>query len=502
MSESHALAAVRPEIRTTTAGTVRGVCEDGACRFLGVPYAAPPVGPNRFREPQPVEPWSGQRDARQPGATARYKIPTFPGLDIVPLIGTGEDGGDDFLHADIWAPAEGQGRPVMVWIHGGAFVLGSKDASVHNGKAFAQSGVVFVALNYRLNIDGFLPIPGVPTNLGLRDMIAGLRWVQDNAAAFGGDPQNVTLFGESAGAMAIADLVTSPLAKGLFRRAIIQSGHGGMVRDIPTARRLVRKLAKLLRITPDEQGFRSVEFERGWAAIEKAGKPFNRIDLRDASGHEPVFGISRFTPVWGDDILPQAPHEALKDGAGADVDILIGTNAEEMNFYFVPTKVKDKLPGWLAKWLLKKSHPTPRATLKAYGYGRKGVRPGQAFTAAMTDLVFRWPARRFAEEHRGRTHVYEFEWRSPRYGGEFGATHGMELGFVFKTLPAVTGPDGLAGENPPADLAERIHKIWVDFATDGRLPWPAFTRDRRNVHLLAADTTIDEPVMPVAPYLP
>ena len=120
----------------------------------------------------------------------------------------------------------------------------------------------------------------------------------------------------------------------------------------------------------------------------------------------------------------------------------------------------------------------------------------------MPDLVFRWPARRFAEEHRGRTHVYEFEWRSPRYGGEFGATHGMELGFVFKTLPAVTGPDGLAGENPPADLAERIHKIWVDFATDGRLPWPAFTRDRRNVHLLAADTTIDEPVMPVAPYLP
>jgi para-nitrobenzyl esterase len=120
----------------------------------------------------------------------------------------------------------------------------------------------------------------------------------------------------------------------------------------------------------------------------------------------------------------------------------------------------------------------------------------------MTDLVFRWPARRFAEEHRGRTHVYEFDWRSPRYDGQFGSTHGMELPFVFKTLRSVTGPEGLVGESPPAELADRVHKIWVDFATDGSLPWPEFTRDRRKVRLLAAEETIDEPAMPVAPYLP
>jgi para-nitrobenzyl esterase len=489
-------------VRKVTGGTVVGTAVDGVQRFLSVPYAAPPVGESRFSEARPVENWDGERDATRAGSTSWYKSPVFPGLDIEPLIGPGGTGGDDYLTVNVWAPEGATARPVMVWIHGGAFALGSKDASVSDGTAFAKSGIVCVAINYRLGIDGFLPIPGAPTNLGLRDMIAALKWVRENVGAFGGDPDNLTVFGESAGAMAIADLVTSPLAKGLFKRAIIQSGHGAMVREIGTMQRLVRKLAKLLKITPDLNGFRSVDFATGWAAMEKVGKPFVRLDLRDAEGHEPVFGISRFTPVFGDDVLPKKPLEALKDGAGADVDVLIGTNAEEMNFYFVPTKVRQKIPGLLAKWLLKKSHPTPRQTLKAYGYGGKGKPVGHAYSDAMTDLVFRWPARRFAEEHRGRTHVYEFDWRSPRYEGEFGATHGMELPFVFRTLPTVTGPEGLAGENPPQELADKIHQIWVDFATDGAVPWQEFDRQHRNVHLLSSDKTIDEPPMPVAPYLP
>jgi para-nitrobenzyl esterase len=194
------------------------------------------------------------------------------------------------------------------------------------------------------------------------------------------------------------------------------------------------------------------------------------------------------------------PLEALKDGAGKDIEVLIGTNSEEMNFYFVPTNVKGKLRGFLAKWLLKKSHPQAKQILKAYGLGEK--KPGVAFTDALTDLVFRWPARRFAEEHRGRTHFYEFDWRSPRFGGELGAAHGMELGFVFNTLPALTGPQGLVGENPPASLAARVHKVWADFARDGTVSWPEFDRENRNVHLLSADATIDEPVMPAARFLP
>ena len=489
-----------PVVRATESGLVSGEVRDGVCRFLGIPYAAPPVGPDRFQEPRAAEPWEGVREAVDPGPPAPHRIRDFPAIDVVPLVGRGGEDGEDYLRLNIWAPPEASGRPVMVFIHGGGFVVGSKDAPIHDGSAFARSGIVCVAINYRLGIDGFLPIPGVPTNLGLRDIIFALHWVQRNIAAFGGDPENVTIFGESAGAMAIADLITSPLATGLFRRAIVQSGHGAMVRDLSVAQRLVTKLAKLLRIPATPQGFASVPFDAVWRAMEKVAKPFARLDLRDADGHEPVFGISRFIPVWGDDVLPDKPIDALRKGAGKDVELLIGANADEMNLYFVPTGVKRKLPGWLAWLLLRKSHPQPGAVLKAYA--GKGKRPGQVFTEALTDLVFRWPARRFAEEHRGKTHVYEFEWKSTACGGELGACHGMELPFVFKTLDLATGPKGLAGGTAPAELAERVHDLWVRFATDGHLPWAEFDRETRQVHRLAEDVTISEPVMPAARFLP
>lgn len=388
----------------------------------------------------------------------------------------------------------------MVFVHGGGFVVGSKDASAQDGTAFAQSGVVCIAINYRLGIDGFLPVPGAPTNLGLRDILFALKWVQDNAAAFGGDPGNVTVFGESAGAMAIADLVTSPLAKGLFRRAIIQSGHGSMVRDIDVTQRLVRKLAKRLGVPPDANGFRNVDNDAAAAAIESLAKPA-AIDLRDAAGFEPVYGISRIIPVWGDDVLPMKPLDALRAGAGRDVEVLIGTNAEEMNLYFVPTKVRDRIPGLLAWWLLARSQPNARAALKAYGLGSKGVKPGDAMTRAMSDLVFRWPARQFAAAHKGRTWMYELDWRSPACGGELGACHGMELPFVFKTLDITSGPRGLVGDTPPVELAERTHATWARFAHDGMLPWPEYD-DSRMVYQLARGEAISEPVMPAARFLP
>lgn len=488
-------------VRQISAGRVRGIRDGDVERYLGIPYAEAPVGPNRFREPQPIAPWSGERDATVPGPCAPHKIRDFPQLDVQPLVGDGGTDGEDYLTLNVWAPHAAKAVPVMVFIHGGGFIVGSKDAPVHDGTQFARSGVICVAINYRMGIDGFLPIPGIPTNLGLRDMIAALEWVRGNIAEFGGDPGNVTVFGESAGAMAISDLITSPRAAGLFRRAIIQSGHGSMVRDITVAQRLVGKLAKLLKIEPTATGFRTIAFDQGWRAIEKLAKPWS-IDLRDAKGHEPVFGISRFIPVFGDDILPDHPIEALKKGVGKNVGVLIGTNAEEMNLYFVPTGVKAKIPGFLAKWLMGRSHPAAKAALNSYGFGSKGKKAGAAFTEAMHDLVFRWPARRYAEEHQGKTHVYEFDWRSPALNSELGACHGLEMPFVFKTLDKASGPKGIVGENPPAELADRIHKLWVGFATDGSLPWPQFDRENRRVHLLAADETISEPVMPAAAFLP
>lgn len=437
----------------------------------------------------------------QRGDCAPHRIRDFPAIDVAPLVGSGGLEGTDYLKLNIWAPSDARNCPVMVWIHGGGFVVGSKDAAVQDGTEFAKSGVICVAINYRMGIDGFLPIPGIPTNLGLRDMLAALRWVKENITAFGGDPANVTLFGESAGAMAIADLVTSPLAEGLFRRAIIESGHGGMVRDISVAQRLVQKLAKILKVAPTADGFRKVAPAQAWKAMEKVSRPFARLDLRDATGLDPVFGISRFIPVSGDDVLPRKPIEALKRGAGKDIEVLIGTNAAEMNLYFVPTKVRTKAPRFLLKWLLAKSHPQAKEALRAYGWGQ-GRKPGHVFTEAMSDLVFRWPARRFAEEHQGTTHMYEFDWHSPACRGELGASHGMEVPFVFNNLALVTGPQGLVGENPPQALAAEVHKIWVDFAADGTLPWPEFDRGHRNVRLLGSNKTIVEPAMPAADFLP
>lgn len=495
-----------PELSSQTvqisAGLIRGVSAGGVLRFMGIPYAAAPVGALRFQAPQPASPWHKTRDATGPGPNAPQRTRDVPGLDAVPLIGSGWVEGDDYLSLNVLRPAtDVSSLPVMVFIHGGGFVIGSKDAPVHDGTAFARDGVVFVAINYRMGIDGFLPIPGVPTNLGLRDMIAALAWVQDEIAAFGGDPLNVTVFGESAGAMSIADLITSPLAKGLFQRAIIESGHGAMTRDISVAQRLVKKLAALLGVSPDRAGFASMPPGPAmFDAVEKVLAPTAKIDLRDSDGREPVFGISRFIPVHGDDVLPEQPLDALKKGAGAEVDVLIGTNAEEMNLYLVPSGVREKIGRLLATYVLHRSHPKANRTLKAYGIGKR--KAGHALTDAMNDLVFRWPARRFAEEHQGRTHMYEFEWRSPLFDGELGASHGMELPFVFDTLACATGPEGLCGPNPPQDLADRVHRIWVDFARDGLLPWPEFDRETRQVYQLSAGKSVREAPMPAAPFLP
>ena len=492
---------------TTTAGMIRGTREGGIARFLGVPYAADPVGARRFLAPEPAEAWQGVRDATVQGPTAPQSRVPFPSLDVEALVGPGWRPGAAYLNVNIWAPdiwaadPPAGAAPVMVFIHGGGFVLGGNDAPVTEGSAVARSGVVCMAINYRLAIEGFVPIPGVATNLGLRDQIAALAWVRDNAAAFGGDAGNVTIFGESAGAMSVADLIASPLANGLFHRAIIQSGHGAMVRPLPVAARLTRKLAKLLRVPPTAAGFAACTTEQCLAAVERVSKPsLFGLDLRDDTGREPAFGISKFLPVTGDDVLPQAPLDALRRGAGAACDVLIGSNAEEMNLYFVPTGAGKKINRLLAWFLLSRVHPNARAILRAYGMGKSGQRAGAVFIKALSDLVFRMPARLFAAAHQGRTHVYEFEWRSPMFGGELGACHAMELPFVFDTLATCTGPRGLAGEAPPQAVADRIHRIWVDFAASGALPWPEYKEGDRQVFQLASGQTVREAIMPAEAF--
>ena len=485
------------------AGTVEGLAETGVRRFFSLPYAAPMIDENRFRAPQPVEPWSGVRDATRPGPCAPQN-PTPPSeLDTLALMGQPDLSGPDYLTLNVFAPDKPAGpRPVMVFIHGGSFVAGSKDAPVYDGSAFARDGVVCVVINYRLGIEGFAAIPGVPTNLGLRDMIAALHWLQANVAAFGGDPGKVTLFGESGGAYCIAALMVSPLAEGLFHRAICQSGHIYVSRDLSVVRRVVKQLTRRLRITPDRAGFLSVSQARLLAAQERVMLPSLLWDMRDSERRDPSFGLTRYLPVHGDDVLPLPALEALRGGAGRNVALLIGTNTDEANLFFAPGEAHKKINRWVARFFLSRAMPRAGEALKVYGLGDKGQTPGRGLMRAMTDVMFRWMARRTAELHAGRSWVYEVEGRSPALGGELGAAHAVELPFVFDSLACASGDRGVLGAAPPQALADSIHALWIRFATDGIAPWPEYEPETRMVWSLTRQTAEHEPVMAAAPFLP
>lgn len=485
----------------TTAGPVRGRTCGQVRRFFGVPYAQAPVGERRFAKPVDPRPWTEPLDATEFGPAAPQIVREFPALDLGPLIGGGASDGDAYLNANIWTAEGAANAPVMVFVHGGAFRAGSNRAAAYDGTAFARSGVVLISVNYRLGVEGFAAVKGVPDNIALRDLLQALRWVRANAAAFGGDPERVTVFGESAGAMLVADLLGSPAAAGLFRRAIIQSGHAGMVQSEDVARRATERVARALKITPDLPGFRSRSAAECAAALEALSLPTARFDVRDANGFDPTAGLSRVLPVVGDEVLPQPPLQAVRNGGGREVDLLIGTNAEEMNIYLVPTGVKAKLKGWMAWLVLSRTIRRARAVLKAYGLGRRAA--GEVMADALGDLVFRAPARRLAAAHQGRTWMYEFDWRSPQFDGALGACHGLELPFVFDTLDSCRADNGLLGpDGGPQALADRMHRLWVDFARDGDLPWAQYDGENRAVRRLWADETVREAPPPADDFLP
>ncbi|MFT3727091.1 MAG: carboxylesterase family protein [Terricaulis sp.] len=506
-ADSGAAVAASAPLAQTKFGPIQGVSTDGVLRFWNLPYAAPPVGARRFALPQSPQPWTAPRDGTRKGFAAPQSEArdedlekVLPGVDLKPLIGGGLAFGDDYLVLNVWTPALTGAAPVMVFIHGGAFTGGVGASDAYDGTAFAKQGVVLVTINYRLGVEGFVPIEGAPTNLGLRDQLFALKWVQENIAGFGGDANNVTVFGESAGAMSISNLVASPLAKGLFKRAIIESGHGNMVRPISVAQRLTKKLAKIMKITPDLAGFRATSNAACLEAQKKISLPTAGIDLRDDNKREPAFGLSRFLPVYGDDVLPEHPHVALAKGASKEIDILIGTNRDEMNLYFV--HAGKKIGRFLAKLAVKKAEPLGVEVLKAYGINDKSKRPHLVFTDALNDLVFRLQARRFAQLHQGRTHFYEFKWKSPVYDSGLGACHALELPFVFNTLSTVRGPKGLAGPNPPQEIADRMNKIWADFAKTGALPWPEYTTDTQIVCTPETGEIARDADMPAARIVP
>lgn len=453
----------------TTAGEVRGEVTDGVARYLGIPYAAAPFGEHRLRAPAPVVNWEGVRDALEHGPTAPAPGYPAPVDTILPAV---HIPGEEILNVNVWAPEGNRsGLPVLVWIHGGAFINGSNSIPSYDGTAFARDGVVLVGVNYRLGVEGFLHLPDAVPNRGLLDQVAALEWVRDNIAAFGGDPGSVTVFGESAGAMSVGALLAMPAARGLFRRAILQSGAGQHALSAATAGRVAGYAADVLGVEPTREAFAAVAPERlvevqKTLSADSAGRP-DPVRWGEITANGMVF-----EPVVDGAVLPQMPIEAIAAGAGADVEIMVGTNRDEHLLFLVPTGIVDAATRPMLA-AAAAGYRLPDGALDRYRALRPGASPGRVLGDVMTDWFFRIPAVRLAEAHGA--HVYEFDWASTAFGGKLGACHALELGFVFDTL-ADSG--GLTGPTPPQALADAMHRAWVAFASTGDPGWVPYGAER------------------------
>ncbi|MFE0905936.1 carboxylesterase/lipase family protein [Streptomyces mutabilis] len=484
----------------TTAGPVRGRRKGEVTTFAGIPYAAPPFGPRRMRPPEPPESWSGVRDAFTCGPCAPQPgyLPAMTGL----LPDAGQSG-EDCLSLNVWTPAPGRtggGLPVMVWIHGGAFRNGAGSLPTYDGTRLAADGVVCVTLNYRLGAEGFLFLPDGTANLGLLDQIAALEWVRDNIAGFGGDPDNVTVFGQSAGAIAITALMTMPRARGLFRRAITQSGAGHHSHPQDIARRLTERMAALAGTKPTREGLTSVPPERLIAADSALSREIAQAKDPGQWG-ESAGGGTTVLPVVDGDTLPERPIDALAGGVARDIDLLTGTTTEEFRLFLIPLGMAPRITDEVLHRFLTGLGLDPAEARATYDAAHPGATPGDLLSAVMTDHAYRIPALRVAEAraaHGADTFVYEFAWPSPALDGALGACHMVEIGFVFGNLT-----DPLLGPDAPQTLSDGMRRSWISFARSGRPStfgpvappsWPAYAGQRSVLRLGDAALTVhDDP---------
>ncbi|SDK84411.1 para-nitrobenzyl esterase [Lentzea albidocapillata subsp. violacea] len=475
-------------IVTTTSGPIRGRAHEHGTVYLSVPYAAPPVAGARFTEPGPHPGWTEVREATQRGATAPQPVrDRFGVLDMSPFFGPGWLRGDDYLTVNVWAPRQDGPHPVMVFVHGGGFIAGSSHAPLYDGSAFARDGVVLVSVNYRLGASGFLHLPDAPDNRGLLDVRAALGWVRDNIHNFGGDTGNVTLFGQSAGAIIVGGLLADPLSSGLFQRAIVQSGSGTATFTPEQASIVTAAVGHELGFAPTAASLADVPDERLVALLPR----LNDLDLRTSSHHDPLGGITRFGLVTQDQ-----PAAAVAAGHGADVDLLIGSNLDEGSLYLAPLGLLEATTDADVHAAAARFHPDPDAAVRAYRQQHPSAGPAELRVVILGDGLFRSGTRALATAHAtatpGRTYHYEFGWRSDAIGGQLGASHVMELPFVFDRLSLTTlhGPNALLGKaEAPAGLASSMHQTWVRFAETGNPGWRSHDPVDGYVHSIGATTT-------------
>jgi para-nitrobenzyl esterase len=450
----------------TPAGCLAGLRHGAVTSFKGIPFARPPIGALRWRLPEPTEPWAGIRDATVFAPTcpqAPTQLETLMGLAV------GEQQSEDCLYLNVWTPAcDGEKRPVMVWIHGGAFVLGAGSHGVYDGTGLAELGAVVVTINYRLGAFGFLALglatdgraPGSGAE-GIADQILALDWVRRNIACFGGDPDNVTIFGESAGGMSVATLLASPAARGLFHKAIAQSGAADIGHAPDRSARVAHALLEEMGLETHETG---KALDAPYSALIAA--QIALIAKTNAGKDSRKLGALPFQPTIDGALIPARPIQLLREGAGAAVPLLTGTTREEWRLFTAANPalrlMSAKNFGERVERLAGDHAP---AMLAAYDEGS----PYERFNALMTDKAFAVPADRLAQAqaHRAPVFTYRFDWRSNYLGGLMGACHALDIGFTFGThnkgLVGAFFGTGVAAEALARDMMES----WIAFARAG-----------------------------------
>ena len=443
-------------------GTVRGRWENGVAVYRGIPFAAPPVGPRRFIAPQPAEPWEGVRDANRFGPP-----PPQPGRVTV---------SDDWLNLAVWTPDPGRSNvPVVVWISGGGYLNCDTADPYLTGSAVAEAGAVVVSANYRSGFEGLAHIDGAPDNRALLDQLAALRWVQDNIARFGGDPDNVTVLGQSAGAGSIAALLAMPVATGTFRRAILQSIPetyftidlaADVSADICGQLGRLSSVADLADVVPDD--------------LVTASRTVTDSLLQRFDRWGPVaYSSTPFAPVVDGDVLPSAPWAALVDGAARDVELLVGHSRDE--YSLLAAQLPD-IDDTQVDVLIDGLSPTPGADRYRTAY--PSATPNQLRETALSDWLYRMPALHLAEAARlggARVWIYELCWGF----GPHGASHGLDTLLLFGTADVdgevtTAGPAAVAATE---QLSQLIRDELLGFATSGEPGWTRFRRHQRTTRV-------------------
>ncbi len=482
-------------------GTLRGASDGSVQRFWGVPYATAPIGHLRFQPPAPAEPWSGERDAT---ASPNVACPRVDGNVTESYRGPLTQS-EDCLFLNVFAPAAPPAapRPVIVWLHGGGFRSGSAFQTDFDGGLLAERGdVVVVTVNYRLGVFGYLELGELDPSLkgsgnnGLLDQMAALRWVRANAAAFGGDPGQITVAGESAGAISIGAMLAGERPQDLFRRAVLQSGSGYLVHSRLQSQQTARQCLKAGGVT---------------SAAELRGRSTEQlVDLQRAFlAKRKITGSLAFAPYVDGDLIPGPAIARVAAGSASEVDLLIGTNRDEASYFtiaspplamapavanpFVPGAIARRLPAFLKAYraAAASEHGPEEAARKR---AAQPVRQ-HALIRIMSDQLFRVPATRTAEAqaaHNRNVFMYRFDWQAPDVAGEprrsLGATHVAEAAFVFggAQTPWLPG-SGTAGDDPATrrQVSDAMMDAWLSFARTGDpaaqadFEWPAYEPSRR-----------------------